>query len=228
MDVSVEYQRDSVELPFLTSSRKTLCGRLEAARKRVKGKLAVLSSPFHHGGRREMSPYAANWSLASLPACSNLCEDTTICVNTGDCQCIEDSCVHRRRFPLSATRDSGVSFPPRTVDNESLVEAVKQISWKDILRPSPRRFIDAEVPFLRIRVAPLSPTNKAFVENLGHEFHTPKDGHCFSADYQLEQGVVRMGMHDQDAETTFVPMYWKRFSVSAGWLSVDSGVLTLG
>ena len=78
---------------------------------------------------------------------------------------------------------------------------------------------------LCIRVAPLSPTNKAFAENLGHEFHTPKDGHCFS---QLEQGVVRMGTHDQDAETTFVPMYWKRFSVCAGWLNVDSGGLTFG
>lgn len=216
MDFSIEYQRESAERPFLASPREALCTRLETARKRVRGKLAALSSSSPHKLQRDTSAYAANWSLANLPACSNLCEDTTICVDTGDCQCVASSCVHRQRTPFpSATHRPGVSFPHRTEDNEPLVEAVKRISWKDLIRPLSLRFIEAEAPYPRIRVAPLSPNVKAFVDGLDRDVGHLKSAHCFSADAQLERGVARMGVQDHDAEMTFVPLYWAQFPVSA-------------
>lgn len=93
------------------------------------------------------------------------------------------------------------------------MEAVKRISWKDLIRPLPLRFIDAEVPYPRIRVAPLSPNNKAFVESLSTDVGHLKSAHCFSADAQLERAVARMGVPDHDAEMTFVPLYWAQFPV---------------
>ena len=97
------------------------------------------------------------------------------------------------------------------MEKEPLAEAVT--TWKDILRPAARRFMDAELPFPRIHVAPLSPTNKAFVEDLGPHFYDRVYGHCFSADIELEKAVARMRVPLRDAEMTFIPMYWKRFPV---------------
>jgi hypothetical protein len=210
----VEYQRESAERPFLASPRKALCTRLKTARKVVRRKLAALSSSSPRKLQRDTSAYAANWSLANLPACSTLCEDTTICLDTGDCQCVASTCVHRQRTPFaSSTHGSGVSFPRRTADNVPLVEAVKRTSWRDVIRPLPLRFIDAEVPYPRIRVAPLSPANKAFIESLDYDVGHLKSAHCFSADAQLERGVARMGMQGHEAEMTFVPLYWAQFPV---------------
>ena len=159
-----------------------------------------------------MSPHAANWSMATLPTCSNICEDVTVCVDTGDCQCVVDSCIHRQRSPFSAsTHGFGLSFPRRVMENEPLAEALT--TWKDILRPAARRFIDAELPLPRIHVASLSPTNKAYVENMGSHFYDRPYGHCFSADIELEKSVARMDVDLRDAEMTFIPMYWKKFPV---------------
>ena len=211
-DYSTEYQRDETEAPFLGSPKKAFCDRLETALKRVRGKLAAPLPSLSHKYERRMSAHAANWSMATLPACSNICEDVTICIDAGDCQCVVDSCVHRQRSPFSAsTHGSGVSFPRRIIENEPLAEAVE--TWKYILRPAVRRFIDAKVPFPRIHVAPLSPTNKAYVKDLGSKFYDSVWGHCFSADVELEKSVARMGVPLRDAEMTFIPLYWERFPV---------------
>ncbi|KAG8868247.1 hypothetical protein FRB98_003716, partial [Tulasnella sp. 332] len=79
-----EYQKTSVERPFLASSPRTMCARLRRARSKVRKELAALSMKTLDEPRRKESSKPSEWANAHLPACSNVCTLPAICVDTGD------------------------------------------------------------------------------------------------------------------------------------------------
>lgn len=219
IEYTIEYQRTSLSRPFHASPAKTMCGRMETA-------LAKLQADMSAGVELELQEKAprhssrpTEWASAELPACSNICEHPTICIDTGDCQCVVSSCVPRQRFPFSSTaRSSVVSFPPPPPSiNTSLSGVVEASHWMDVLRPHAARFIHQGISFPRIRVAPLSPNDQDALSDYGAvklDIGNLQDQNCMSADAQLERSVARMHVpNDTAADMVFIPHYQGRVSV---------------
>ena len=175
------------------------------------------------------SSRAIEWSKADLPACSNVCDHPTICVDTGDCQCVLSSCSPRARFPFSSYANLPVlSYPPSATTEpgksgsqvrESLVDMVKRSSWRNVLRAQASRLISVNTSLAQIYVAPVSESDRLFRENWTDEGGNKKDigalgeTHCMSADDQMEKALERMHVEPQDAEMTFVRHYQGRHNV---------------
>lgn len=211
VEYSIQFVRTSLERPFLASPEKALCIRLRRASLRASSALATISDVTVQEPRRRLSSFPTDWANANLPACSNICEHPTICVDTGDCQCVLSSCAPRQRFPFASSAHSPfLSFPPPPSAELSLVEMVSQSSWRNVLRPQASRFVGAQVPFPRVHVAPLPPSDQNMLseDGLSIDFRGKlRDHHCFTADTQMEKAVSLMGVRREDMETTFIPSY---------------------
>lgn len=267
IDFTIEYQRTSLERPFLGSPAKALCSRLRRALHKIKAGVASLPpaepsySPFHlepdidQAPRRNLSSHITDWAKAGLPACSNICDHPTICVDTGDCQCVLSSCAPRARFPFSAFANLPIlSYPPpstsspsstaverrqeRRKEKQSLVNMVKRSSWKNVLRPQASRLVSVNASLAQIHVAPVSESDRLFHENWrDDEDQTKEIGalrkmHCMSADDQMEKALARMHVTPENAEMTFVRHYQGRRNVRFSeiliiWSSVGDVVETL-
>lgn len=238
IDFTIEYQRTSLARPFLASPAKALCLRLQRALRKIKTETASLPAvelqyPALHSRlgidvvpQKNWTSRATEWSKAELPACSNICDHPTICVDTGDCQCVLSSCSPRVRFPFSSYANLPVlSYPPTgagksgTEERESLVDMMKRSSWRNVLRAQASRLISVNTSLAQIYVAPVSESDRLFRENWTDEGGNKKDigalgeTHCMSADAQMEKALERMHVGPQDAEMTFVRHYQGRYNV---------------
>ena len=243
VDFTIEYQKNSLERPFLASPARALCIRLEHARIKVVQDIATLSTRLRGGLYSHTrspisshSSYPSDWLHSNLPACSNACDHPTICIDTGDCQCVLSSCPSIKRFPFSSFANLPmISYPPpppppppslEPSSSSPLVEALESLSWQNIIRPQALRFIGLNVSFPRISVAPLSEDDREWVKNWKdgkgkqYDIGALREQHCLSADAQMERAVQRMGYQlggedePQGAEMIFVPHYQGRWGVS--------------
>ncbi|KAF8338858.1 uncharacterized protein EI90DRAFT_3117929 [Cantharellus anzutake] len=213
IDYTIEYQKTSLDRPFLASPAKALCNRLRRAKMKVTQDLATLSSLQRKKTHiNKLSSHPIDWSNANLPACSNACDHPTICVDTGDCQCVLSTCPASQRFPFWSFANLPVlSYPPPSLSpselktesksaESPLVEAVKRSSWRNVLRAQASRFVGFNISFPRIYVAPLSNDDEEWVKNWKdqegrmYDIGALREKHCLSADAQLERGVKRMGV----------------------------------
>ncbi|KAF8309132.1 NAD(P)-binding protein [Clavulina sp. PMI_390] len=221
---SIEYQRTSLARPFHASPRKALCHRLARAQRRVEANLAALPLTATQNPQplsRRMSRLPTEWAHANLPACSNICDDDhpSVCVDTGDCQCVLSSCVPRKRFPFSDhAYKNDLSFPQSSANLEGLAERMARVSWMSVVRPQVASYLSTHPRYPKIHVAPLSPSSaRADGERVKPD--KLSDMHCFSADAQLEKGLIRMGSVPANvAEMVFVTHYqnlglWARENV---------------
>ncbi|KAG8897277.1 hypothetical protein FRC00_004598, partial [Tulasnella sp. 408] len=194
----MEFQRTSLVRPFLASPIKTLCDRFSRARRKVQRDLATLTLETLNEPRRKESSLAPKWVNANLPACSNSCEHPTICVDTGDCQCVLSSCPALQRFPFSAYANLPVlSYPPIQVNSNTpdddpnfnpLIDMVARSSWLNVLRPQASRFVGTKTPFPKVHVGELHQEDADWRKTTteGKTLHLLRDAHCFSADTSME------------------------------------------
>ena len=147
---TIEFQRTSLARPFFASPAKALCSRLQRAFRKINADITPLSLTSHLNldanvvPKRNLSSRATDWAKADLPACSNLCDHPTICVDTGDCQCVLSSCLPRARFPFSTFANCPSSY------------------IRLLPRPRPRPLTRN---WERIHVAPISESDRLFREN---------------------------------------------------------------
>ena len=122
IEFTIEFQRTSLARPFLASPAKALCSRLQRAFRKINADIIPLSLTPHLNldaivvPKRNLTSRATDWAKADLPACSNLCDHPTICVDTGDCQCVLSSCLPRARSrfrPLPTCPSSHIRLLPR-------------------------------------------------------------------------------------------------------------------
>lgn len=219
----MEFQRTSLVRPFLASPIKTLCDRFSRARRKVQRDLATLTLETLNEPRRKESSLAPKWVNANLPACSNSCDHPTICVDTGDCQCVLSSCPALQRFPFSAYANLPVlSYPPIQVNNAAapeddddpnfnpLIDMVARSSWLNVLRPQASRFVGTKTPFPKVHVGELHQEDAEWRKSTtdGKTLHLLRDQHCFSADTSMEHAVAAMDVSQKDADYVFVP-HWQ-------------------
>ncbi|KAF8342878.1 uncharacterized protein EI90DRAFT_3030555 [Cantharellus anzutake] len=211
LDYSVEFQRSSLERPFSASPSRAICNRLERASDKVKRELETLSTEkLKESKGTGMSRLPVEWVDADLPACLNVCDHPTICVDTGDCQCVLSSCLARERRLVPAVSDpASISFPLSGPGETTLGDMVKRSRWQNVLRPLAASFVAANIPFPRVHAASLPEVDRIFNEE--HQIHKIQNAHCFSADSQLERAVRLIGIGaGDDAEMTYVPNYQTR------------------
>ena len=157
--------------------------------------------------RHKLSMMPTNWIHTDMLACTNVCKHPTICVDTGDCQCVLLTCVPHERHLIFSSSDSFPSPPPES-KGSSLADMMEHISWRSILRPQAASFINADVPFPHIHAVTLSESEHEWNEENG--VHKLQSGNCFTTDSELEQAVRLMRVEARDAELTFVPHYQAR------------------
>jgi len=247
IDFTIEYQKTSLERPFLASPAKALCSRLDRALHKIKSELASLLSKdlsyFASQHRldidavtsRNPSSHPTDWAKANLPPCSNLCDHPTVCVDTGDCQCVLSTCLPRPRFPFSSFANLPIkSYPPSsassassntepgkdgTKEKESLADMVKRSSWRNVLRPQASRLVSVKTPLAQVYAAAISESDQKFSENwvdgdgVKKDIGALKEIHCMSADDQMEKAVRRMHVRPEGADMTFVRHYQGRDNV---------------
>ncbi|KAG9049636.1 hypothetical protein FS837_009726 [Tulasnella sp. UAMH 9824] len=217
----MEYQRTSLVRPFLASPIKTLCDRFSRARRKIQRDLATLSLETLNEQRRKESSLAPKWVNANLPACSNSCDHPTICVDTGDCQCVLSSCSALQRFPFSAYANLPVlSYPPIQVNTtpdddptfNPLIDMVARSSWLNVLRPQASRFVGTKTPFPKLHVGELHQEDADWRKTTteGKTLHLLRDAHCFSADTSMEHAIAAMEVSQKDADYVFVPHWQSR------------------
>ncbi|KAF8307622.1 hypothetical protein DL93DRAFT_2232130 [Clavulina sp. PMI_390] len=224
---SMEYQKTSSARPFNASPATAFCDRLARSQKKVQADLvALLSTNFQDTPplSRKMSRLPTEWAHANLPACSNICSDghPTECVDTGDCQCVLSSCVRRNRFPFADhAYKNDLSYPPQPIASQNkaltLKESVARASWMSILRPQVASYFSTHPRYPRVHVPSLSPLDVYRLANLkgsdGKILEPDKllKEHCFSADAQMEKGLMRMETTSTNAsEMVFVRHYQGR------------------
>src|SRR5258708_6420440 len=104
----------SLERPFSTSPQRTICSCFERTLHKVQKELATLTIARLMEPRRKLSTMPTDWIHADMPACTNICKHPTICVDTGDCQCVLSTCVPCERRLIFSSSDSFPSPPPES------------------------------------------------------------------------------------------------------------------
>ncbi|EJT98904.1 hypothetical protein DACRYDRAFT_110241 [Dacryopinax primogenitus] len=222
MDHSIDFLRTSTMPQFSASIPKAECQRMTRALDKVRRDLATLSLDLltgKNGIQTRLGP-VSEWSNTGLPACTNMCDHPTVCVDTGDCQCVLSSCPSASRFPFSAFANlPTLSFPPMLEppsqqNPTALLEMVQRSSWRNVLRPQASRYIGTNEPWPKIHVAEHTPQLKTWLEGEGAEVSKLSHYHCFSADVSMELPLREVSVPAEEAEMIFMPFYQNR----AQWL----------
>ncbi|KAG9005282.1 hypothetical protein FRB93_009836 [Tulasnella sp. JGI-2019a] len=217
IDFMTEYQKFSTERPFLASPGKALCSRLKEARTKVKRDLATLTMETLQESRREETSIPRKWVNADLAPCSNLCSLPTVCIDTGDCQCVTSSCPPTSTLHTAApsiAKSAGIPPPVKPVaemEVSPLVDMVERSSWRSVLRPQGLAIIDTGV-LPRVHVGPLAPSDQIWRQNdtFGKDIHRLAKKDCFSADASMELALSFMNVSATESDYTFLPNYQGR------------------
>ncbi|KAG8863958.1 hypothetical protein FRB96_006831 [Tulasnella sp. 330] len=220
IDYMVEYQKYSTERPFLASPAKALCSRLQRARTKVRRDLSTLSVETFNEPRSHETSIPREWVDAYPAPCSNMCSLPTVCVDTGDCQCVLSSCPpilsRKSSAQFDASSDpSGVPLSPQAVGDTEvrtpLVDMVVRSSWRGVIRPQALTVIDAGV-IPRVYVGPFTPKDQEWRQNdtVGKTVHRLRPLNCFSADSSMELALLHMNVSVEESDYTFIPMHQGR------------------
>ncbi|KZO99763.1 glycosyltransferase family 47 protein [Calocera viscosa TUFC12733] len=217
VDHSIEMLRTSTSPSFLASIPKSVCARLTKALEKVERDLATLSLNLLDDRKAQSTLYgfAAEWSNSGLPVCSNNCNHPTICIDTGDCQCIYSGCQPRSRNANQYSGDKTASYPPAAAATDHgrnrLLGMVDSSSWLDALRPDAQRYFAADIPWPKVHLAPLPPRLAEWRQSDGGwdvDLLVKKD--CFSADAAMEHATRLASVPAEQAEMVFMTYYQNR------------------
>ncbi|OCF32658.1 hypothetical protein I316_05579 [Kwoniella heveanensis BCC8398] len=215
------------QIPFNTSRRLHLCGRAERAVRYNFGRLSEARQAVNkvengqeahvwkgqHGANTKSTPHS--WALKQLPACWNDCNSPAICVQTGDCKCVQaDQCQPKRENPILSLWPVA---DPKDDDSSSkshlgslagyspvLVKAVSKVDWHDVLLPAAREAITAHPEFVKVHVAD---GYKGQAEIEAAPCHNLQTKHCFSADSIMYKALRHMQVPAEEAELVVIPVY---------------------
>lgn len=142
-----------------------------------------------------------------MPACWNNCDNPSICVQTGACQCVvADFCPPVRKNPL--TPDAAIALQNKKLikvtTSQDFVRAVREISWKDVLLPEAARLIEAFPDMLKVHVVSGYEGEEA-IESA--ECHKLQDTHCFSADSIIYRAMREISVPVEESELIVLPVY---------------------
>ncbi|KZT58452.1 glycosyltransferase family 47 protein [Calocera cornea HHB12733] len=217
VDHAIEHLRTATVPRFLASIPKGNCERLTKALDKVERDLATLSLDLIDDRRAERTQYgfAAEWSNAGLPVCTNMCDHPMICVDTGDCQCIYSACQPRSHAAYQHSRDEKLSYPSTTAEanpnRHRLVDMVDRSSWHDVLRSDAQHYFAARTPWPKVHVATFPSRLAEWRESEGGwdvDLLGKKD--CFSADAAMELAMRLVAVPAAEAEMVFMTYYQQR------------------
>ncbi|GFZ52393.1 hypothetical protein JCM24511_10166 [Saitozyma sp. JCM 24511] len=220
--------RDELWRDMSGSRPKALCTRLKSARDTAQKRLDRLASftwPITPDEAALPTGSPAEWRLRHLPACTNLCDHPTICVDTGSCMCVQSSCPALSRFPFASSANLPVlSYPPPAFDDSQLLEPniledqVNRSTWLSVLRPHAARYLARSPQFMQVNVTRL-PDDAQNDRDRNPEpydkLHNNQYG-CYSADSALERGLKQISTEYSDGGLVFLP-YYHGFS-HQGWV----------
>ncbi|WVR09403.1 hypothetical protein IAU60_006470 [Kwoniella sp. DSM 27419] len=168
------------------------------------------------GTRTKHTPH--DWALKELPACWNDCDSPSICVQTGDCKCVQaDQCHRKRENPIlslwpivqEAQASSGKSHLGALAGySHTLTNAVAKVDWKDVLLPSARAAITAHPDFIKVHVAD---GYKEQQEIESAECMKLQTKHCFSADAIMYKALRHIQVSADEADLIVIPVYQQCF-----------------
>ncbi|KZO99765.1 glycosyltransferase family 47 protein [Calocera viscosa TUFC12733] len=218
---SIDFLRTSTLIQFSSSIPKALCHRMTKSLEKVKRDLATLSWDVLDPSHKQQTTLggAGDWSNAQLPACTNLCDHPTICLDTGDCQCTLSVCPVASRFPFSSVANlPRLSYPsepaslthPEHDGSNRLLDTVKHSSWLNVLRPHASRYIGTGDSWPKIHVAGYAPRMQAWLDTAGKDVDKLQPKNCFSADAAMEHALREIGVPASEADMVFLPHYQRR------------------
>jgi len=200
------------QIPFNASRRLHLCHRAEKAVRYNDARSSEVT-PASLAHLPPITSLPHQWALKELPACWNDCDSPTICVQTGDCRCVQaDNCRPRRENPL-------LSLKQRLIEAEvpakshlgvlkgygsSLKTAVSQLDWHDVLLPAAKDAMIAHPDFIKVHVAD-GYAGQDKIEAAG--CHKLDATHCFSADNILYRAMRHLSVSAQEADLIVLPVY---------------------
>lgn len=196
------------QIPFNASRRLHLCQRAEKA---VEYNTARLSASDNVPAKLNALPI--RWANKDLPVCWNDCDSPTVCVQTGDCRCVQaDSCPPRRENPI-LTLNKPKHIPLK--DDKSHLGAFKSFSpvlaqrvavtdWRDVLLPSAREAIAAHPELIKVHVADGYPDQERIESASCHKLQPT---HCFSADSILYRAMRHISVPADQADLVVLPVY---------------------
>ncbi len=149
----------------------------------------------------------SDWLHKGLPSCWNKCDSPSVCVQTGECQCVvADFCPPSRNNPLTPNVFAAVAAKKliKIGTTQDFVRAVAQVNWKDILLPQAARLIEAFPDILSVHVVGGYPRED---EIESAECHKLQDTHCFSADSIIYRALRHVSVPADEAELILLPVY---------------------
>lgn len=211
------------DIPFNASRRTHLCERAHQATKYYETLVQSVEQIADDRSVTEMAKanpaklhnHPNEWALKKLLPCWNDCASPTVCVQTGDCRCVQaDSCPRRRENPLialgrgvrqSSVHQSGGS-PLGSLGGYTkvLAQMVEKIDWRDILLPEARAYLAAHPDFIKPHVVSGYPEEEK-IESA--ECHMLQESHCFSADSILYKAMRHLSVPAEEADLIVLPVY---------------------
>ncbi|WWC63549.1 uncharacterized protein I303_106153 [Kwoniella dejecticola CBS 10117] len=215
------------QIPFNSSRRLHLCGQAEKAVMHNFDRLSVAKQAVNkvengqeahvwkgdHGANTKSQPHS--WALKDLPACYNDCNSPAICIQTGECKCVQaDHCQPKRENPILSL------YPIASPDSDTgkgkshlgslagyspiLVNAVNKTDWRDILLPAAREALRVNPNFIKVHVADGYKGQETIEASSCHNLQTK---HCFSADSIMYKALRHLQVPAEEAELIIVPVY---------------------
>ncbi|WWC71348.1 uncharacterized protein I206_105303 [Kwoniella pini CBS 10737] len=215
------------QIPFNSSRRLHLCGQAEKAIMHNFDRLSAAKQAVNkvengqeahawesdHGVNTKSEPHS--WALKDLPACYNDCNSPAICIQTGDCKCVQaDHCQPRRENSILSLNP--IASPEISSDTAKsqlgslagyspiLLNAVSKTDWRDILLPSAREALRINPDFVKVHVADGYKGQDTIEASDCHKLQTK---HCFSADSIMYKALRHMQVPAEEAELIIVPVY---------------------
>lgn len=136
-----------------------------------------------------------------------------MCVQTGNCKCVQaDHCKPRRENPLLKIYPSNSLHPDENkspvgcLDGHSsvLTHAVEAVDWKDVLLPAARAALEAHPDFVKVHVAD---GYKGQEEIEAAPCHRLQETNCFSADSIMYKSLRHISVPADEAELVVLPVY---------------------
>lgn len=193
-------ERDEYRIRWGHTRRDEFCKRVEKAHALAEERLNVLrTAQVPIIGTEIPSSLAGDWKARKYDrTCTNLCDHPTICVDTGDCMCVEAACAER----------------PRTLPGP--------ITWRDVLRPDARRYFNLRpsLPAINVTRVPEDIEKQREKDDPDHFDRLQTEWHgCYSADSVAERAAKMISQPFTNDMMVFLP-HWEytlRFPPVVEW-----------
>lgn len=193
-------ERDQYRIKWGKTRRDEFCSRLEKAHALAEERLnALRTTQVPLTGGEIPSSLAGDWKARSYDrTCTNLCDHPTICVDTGDCMCVEAACPTRSR-----------TLPGK-------------LEWRDVLRPNARRYFNLRpgLPAINVTRVPEDIEKQREKEDPDHFDRLQTEWHgCYSADSVAERAAKLISQPFKNDMMVFLP-HWEytlRFPPVVEW-----------